>query len=434
MALARLGAAVVPARDQKLYRTFRARRGLIDAWRTRVYTSRDHRRPLVWFHAPSVGEGLQARPIMQALRTARPDVQIAYTHFSPSAEEFSKSLNAELVGYLPFDSLSDMRALVDMLAPSAMMFVKLDVWPNLVRALHERNAPVGLLSGTMAPRSARQGALAGLVLREAYRTLSTVGVIDAADAERLIHVGVDRARVHVTGDTRFDQVWERARAVDRTSAALRALHSPRPKVVAGSTWPSDQRVLFRAWRDVHAKFPDAQLVIAPHEPSKQHLAELVADCKRLNLSHTWLTSLLPSHRVTERLPSIGRPFSAAETDVIIIDTVGVLGDAYALADIAYVGGGFRAAGLHSVLEPAAYGVPVMFGPAFDMSREARLLIAARGAQSIIDAAEMAATFAEWLDDSMDRAEWGARARQFVEQGRGAAERSLQLVLAEIPDR
>ena len=389
----------------------------------------------MWFHAPSVGEGLQARPIIEALQRARPDVQIAYSFFSPSADAFAKTLNVDIANYLPFDSEGDAQTLIDTLAPTALFFVKLDVWPKLVSVAKRNGVCVGLLSGTVAPASGRQGTLTRAILHDAYAALDAVGAIDAANGERLRGLGVAKDRLTITGDTRFDQVWQRAEGVDRNSALLRRLQSDQPTVVAGSTWPADEAVLLAAWTDVKRRIPNARLIIAPHEPTSEHLLPIVDWAREQNLSVALLGELVERDSAPtppQSHANAGSNFSSqsdsTNVDVVVVDRVGVLGDIYALADVAFVGGAFHKAGLHSVLEPAAYGVPVVFGPAYEMSREAGLLLQMDGARTVASREECAAAMADSLIIESARAHSGERARSFVESELGSADRSLQLVL------
>jgi 3-deoxy-D-manno-octulosonic-acid transferase len=239
--------------------------------------------------------------------------------------------------------------------------------------------------------------------------LDLVGSIDAADADRLIALGVRPQSIVVTGDTRYDQVWERAQRVDRASPPLAPLVAPRPTLVAGSTWPADEAVLLPAFAIVRKQLRGARLVIAPHEPTEAHLEPI----------ERWSAS--------QQLRLARLAAATADHDVVLVDRVGVLGDLYALAHAAFVGGGFHAAGLHSVLEPAAFGAPVVFGPRFTGSRDAHLLIAAGGGQSAWDSASLAQVSVAWLGDDGARQAAGTRARDVVRSGLGAAERSLQLV-------
>lgn len=414
MATARAASWLAPASAHKIARSLRARRGVVGQWEREAARRRDRTAPLVWFHAPSVGEGLQARPIAHALRAAHPAVQQAYSFFSPSAEAFAASIGADLHGYLPFDTQRAADRLLDALRPAALVFVKLDVWPVLVQRAHARGIPVALLSATLNAGSGRRGTLSRWLLHDAYRVLDAVGAIDAAHGDRLVALGVRRAALAVTGDTRFDQVHERALRADRTRAPLALLGSARPTLVAGSTWPADEAVLRPAWRALRARLPEARLLIAPHEPTEAHCAPLAAWAAAEGLT-------------LSRLTAIEQRGTVDTADVVLVDRVGVLGDLYALAQVAFVGGGFHAAGLHSVIEPAAFGVPVLFGPGHEMSREAGLLLAAGAARDPASAPALAAALAAWLGDSEARRAAGAYGRAVVDAELGATARALQLL-------
>jgi 3-deoxy-D-manno-octulosonic-acid transferase len=399
---------MLPSLDAKLLRTLRARKGIRVRYRDWAAAHRDRSRPLLWMHAPSVGEGLQARPLLELMRRRHPAVQLAYTHFSPSAAAFSQTLDVDFRDYLPFDADADMSAALDALRPTAIVYSKLDVWPTLSALAHERGIALGLVSATLASNSSRRSRLATALLGDAYSALDAVGAIDDADAARLIQLGVRSSVISVTGDTRYDQVWERAQRVDRNSPMFARLASSRPTLVAGSTWPADERVLLPAFAEARRQQPAVRLVIAPHEPTPGHLAPIEA----------WSRN--------ERLRLARLDAATASTDIVLVDRVGVLGDLYALADAAFVGGGFHDAGLHSVLEPAAFGAPVLFGPRYHGSRDARLLVMREGGRSVADVASLAAAVTGWLDPSA-RAAAGTRAKALVHDGLGAAERSLRVV-------
>lgn len=410
---AELLARTVPAgRQGKVWRSLAARNGVIDRWRTWARSHRDPARPLVWMHAPSAGEGLQARPVLELLRERRPDVQLAYSFFSPSAETLARSLAVDVADFLPFDTTQAAENMLTELRPDVLVFSKLDVWPALCATAMRRRVPTALVSATLSERSGRHGRIARALLHDTYRGLDAVGAISTQDADRLIGLGVRQEALCITGDTRYDQVWARAVAANarRDTGLLAQLRGTHPTVVAGSTWPADEAVLLPAWKLVRQAVPHARLMIAPHEPSPDHLAPI----------ERWARSAgLTSARF--------RDADAAVADVILIDTVGVLGDLYALAHAAFVGGGFHAAGLHSVLEPAAFGAPVAFGPRHHNSRDASLLVGAGGGEVVPNAARCAATLIGWLSDTGNRA--GSRARQLVEAGTGAAARSLDLVVS-----
>jgi 3-deoxy-D-manno-octulosonic-acid transferase len=409
--LARAAALLAPQNGGKLFATFRARRGIRERYEQWHRESRTLSRPLVWMHASSVGEGLQARPVLELLRAGHPELQLAYSFFSPSAEEFARSLDVDFAEYLPFDSHGDARVVLDALAPRVLAFAKLDVWPTLVAEASARGVRTALLSATLAEQSGRRSHFASAFTRDAYAMFDAVGAVDDADAIRLIQLGVREQAITVTGDTRYDQVWARAQPNASRDAFLAPLRGDRPTLVAGSTWHADERHLLEAWITVRAAVPDARLIIAPHEPTQMHLAHLEkwAAAHKLSVARV---STLPNN---------------AQSDVILVDGVGKLGDLYALADVAFVGGGFHSAGLHSVLEPAAYGVPVLFGPRHEKSRDAASIIAEDAGGSVTDYTAIAARLEALLTRPDTRAAEGARARGIVEKGLGASARSLELV-------
>ncbi|MFL5489628.1 MAG: 3-deoxy-D-manno-octulosonic acid transferase [Gemmatimonadaceae bacterium] len=400
----------VPSGNSKFRRGLSARRGLIGRYEQWARASRDAARPLVWFHAPSVGEGLQALPVIELLRARSPDVQIAYTFYSPSAEHFSRSVKSDFADYLPFDTFAHSRAIVSALRPTVLIFSKLDIWPALTETACAARVSVGVISATLPESSGRRSVFARALLGDAYRAIDRVGAIDESDAERLREQGVRSDRVSVTGDTRYDQVWLRAKRAP--SPLVQSLRSARPTLVAGSTWPSDEEHLLSAWTRIRDKIPDARLIIAPHElnPAHLHAIESWARGRRLSIA-----------RVHEN--------DAPHADVILVDRFGILGDLYALADVAYVGGGFHSAGVHSVLEPAAFGAPVLFGPRHERSRDAVKLIEARAGAAVTGAVDLSIRLSDWLGSIQARDTAAANARSMVQDGLGAAERSFDLVTA-----
>lgn len=404
-----LTAALLPASEAKWARTIRARRGAADRWRA-FGPHRDPNRPLAWLHAPSVGEGLQALPVVQRLGQLAEPPQIAVSWYSASAETFAPRFGADFADYLLFDTAAHAHTALDALRPSALVFAKLDVWPVLTETAAQRGVPLGMIAATVRPGSGRSRPLARALLRDAYAALDLVGAIASDDADRLVALGVRPSAVRVTGDSRYDQVWERAHRPPSSAPWRQALADGRPTLVAGSTWPSDEAVLLKAWSALRRRVPEARLVIAPHEPSTAHLAPIRAWAEAEGLGLATLDS-----------PDL------ANADVVLVDRVGVLGDLYGIATAAFVGGGFHAAGLHSALEPAAFGVPVLFGPRHGQSQDALRLISGHGAQGVTAAGDLTAVLGTWLSDPAAATVSGAAARDVVHSGLGAAERSTALV-------
>jgi 3-deoxy-D-manno-octulosonic-acid transferase len=399
--------------EGKLARGIRGRAGVLERMEAWARAHRDPERPLVWFHAPSVGEGLQARAVVEAFRARRPDAQVAYTFFSPSAQAFARTVRADFADYLPLDLPADVNRALDALRPSVIAFSKTDVWPVLTREAKARRVRLAMLSGTLPAASSRLRGPARALLAPAYRRLDAVAAISAEDAARFGALGVPAERRTVMGDARFDQVWARAAAADRDSPLLRPFAGiAGVTLVAGSTWPEDEERLVPALARLRSANHPLRLILVPHEPTPAHLARSIVLLADAGFS--------PVQRLSEV------EAGAAPGEAVLVDRVGVLGDLYALADVAYVGGGWGTAGLHSVLEPAAFGVPVIFGPRHANAREAAGLIAAGGALELAEDATPGA-IAPVLADPTRRRAAGDAARRYVEAGLGAADAGAALI-------
>jgi 3-deoxy-D-manno-octulosonic-acid transferase len=270
-------------------------------------------------------------------------------------------------------------------------------------------------------------------LEASYRRLDAVGAVSREDGLRYERLGVPPGRIRATGDARFDQVWQRTEdrglyelrgdpaASDRVPAGLRPiwerLRDPeRFTLVAGSTWPADEKALlppFTVLRNRHR----VRLVVAPHEPTASHLEALERQLDRQALRHARLSALLAA--------------GAAPPEVVVVDRLGILADLYAVADAAYVGGGFGTAGLHSVVEPAALGVPVLFGPRHGSAREAGELAASGGGSMVESAGDLEARLRAFIADPATTHAAGERARSYVRSQTGAAGRNAELVLSHL---
>jgi 3-deoxy-D-manno-octulosonic-acid transferase len=393
----------------------RGRRASLPGLRQWAAAHRDDARPLLWLHAPSVGEALMAQAILAAARERAPHVQAVFTFFSPSAERMAGRVGADWHGYLPWDRHADVRAALDAVRPSCIAFVRTEIWPVLARAARARGSGVALVNAVLGEGSSRTGRMARAVLGPAYRSLDAVGAASVEDARLLPLLGVPPERISVAGDARFDQVWHRVHALHRDRPLLRMLSAgPGLRLVAGSTWPADEARLVAALAGRRAAGSGWRLIVAPHEPSPAHLRGLERRLRAAGLTHA-------------RLPD-DHAGSVPAVDALVVDRVGLLADLYAIADAAYVGGGFGDAGLHSVVEPAALGVPAVFGPRHGNAREAARLAAAGGGFVVSDAAALGAALDRLRRDPACRARAASAARAFVEQHTGGAGRNADLLL------
>lgn len=380
--------------------------------------------PLVWLHGASAGELLGAAPAIRGLRGARSGsrtggrAQLVVTHGSPSGRAALAWLDPDHSGPPPLDLAPDCDAALAAVRPGLLVFAKLDVWPGLVAAAARAGVPAALINGTVRDGSRRSGAVARRLFRASYARLDAVGAATPEDARRLAALGVRPGALAVTGDAAFDLALERAdRACADGSAAsfraaLGAAGGAALRLIAGSTWPADERALLDAAAAVgRGGGPGWQLVIAPHEPTTAHVDALVALCAARG-----------EHVV--RWSEIGAAAAEPDASVIVFDEVGRLAELYAAGDAAYVGGGLGGTGLHNVLEPAAAGLPVVFGPRHDRA-DARALAAAGG--GLVSPAGALADTLTGLARPPRRRHHARAARAFVEAGAGAAARTADLL-------
>ncbi|MBX6363475.1 MAG: hypothetical protein IRZ00_06375 [Gemmatimonadetes bacterium] len=398
----------------KLARGIQGRSGAVERLEAWAARERDRRRRLVWVHAPSVGEALMAQAIVAALRARAPDLQLAFTFFSPSAERMAGRVGADVHDYLPWDIPADVERALAALAPAALAWVRTEAWPLLSAAAAARGARQALVNAVLPAGSSRLRAPSRLLLGPTYRRLDAVGAVSADDARRFSRLGVPLERTRVTGDARFDQVWRRVQALDREAPLIRRLRDPAAlTLVAGSTWGPDEEHLVPALAAAR-RAARWRLVVAPHEPDEAHFAPLEARLDAAGLAHARLARLEAA--------------AGALPDVVVVDRVGVLADLYAVADVAYVGGGFHAAGLHSVVEPAALGVPVLFGPRHQNAREAAELERAGGGLAVRDGEALAAALRGLAADAAQRAARGEAAVAYVRSRLGGAAANAKLLL------
>jgi 3-deoxy-D-manno-octulosonic-acid transferase len=416
-ATARVASGLAPALSllsPKFAAGHRGRHGAaerLSAWASR---SRDPARPLVWFHASSVGEGLQGESVLHELRRRCPAAQYVYTHFSPSAASLARRLPVDVADYLPYDLPRPVETLLHSLAPDLLVFSKLDLWPELAVRAAVRGTLVAMVAATVSPGSGRLRWPARALLRAGYEAVGAAAAVSNEDAERLARLGVSPERIQVLGDPRYDSVVDRIAGVSAEEPLLRFGRGA-PTLVAGSTWPEDESVLLGAFARVRAKHPAARLVLVPHEPTERHLLGTERTAARLGLP-------APLRMSGARDP----------VPLLLVDRVGALARLYGAGTMAYVGGGFGRAGLHSVLEPAAWGLPVSFGPRWRESRDAATLLQGGASRALtgrgdLAVEELVGIWCGWIEREDERETAGERARKLVERGRGASARSAELL-------
>jgi 3-deoxy-D-manno-octulosonic-acid transferase len=399
-----LGFRVFGLLNGKARRGIEGRRGLFEQVEAKV-SGWKAGSPRVWIHASSMGEFEQAKPIISMLKERRPDVLIAATFFSPSGYEHSRKYReADLISYIPFDSPWNARRFVGALNPTVAVVMRYDLWPNHVHALRDAGIPAILANATIRAGGVRNMPVFRGYYRELYDQLTAILTVTGRDREACLGYGVTRPNVEAVGDTRYDQVARRCEESRKKRLVPEEVLRGKTVIVIGSSWEADERLLLPAFEEYCAERPDILVILVPHEPTEDHLAELEA-------------------RIEGRLSSIrfSQLVSYNGERVVIVDSVGILVSLYQYAHLVYVGGGFGA-GVHNVLEPAVYGVPVMIGPNHRNSNEAMELIARDAVVTVDGDAAVRDALRPLFSDPGLRDRMGKTALSFVNERRGATAR------------
>lgn len=375
-------------------------------WRKRLQQYRNPGKPVYWFHAASLGEFEQGRPLIEEIKKQQPGCTVVLTFYSPSGYEVRKNYReADLICYLPLDTSYNAREFIRLIRPDAVFFIKYEYWFFFLKLLHENNIPVYLISAIFRQNQAFFSWY-GYWFRNKLRFVKHFFLQDQPSARLLNAIGF---RNHtVSGDTRFDRV----RAITGSAvniAIARAFTSGDFCLVAGSTWPRDEEILARL---INETGPEIKMILAPHEIHQHHISRLASQIKKKCVLFS---------------EAGGKTLSGYQ--VLIVDNIGMLSSLYQYGHVAYIGGGFGA-GIHNILEPAANGLPVIFGPNYGKFREAADLIGAGGAFSINQYDELKSTILALRYDKQKHAECSRIASRYVTENTGATQKILKEVFAE----
>lgn len=350
----------------------------------------------IWIHAASLGEFEQARPIVEEIKEKYPEHALLVTFFSPSGYEIRKDYQlATVVCYLPLDSKANARKFIAAINPTLAIFIKYEFWPNLLNELKRVEVPTILVSGILREKQLFFQWYGGF-MRESLKAFHHFFVQDKNSKELLNSINFEN--VTISGDTRFDRV-SKILQQDNTIDFIDEFKNNQYTIVAGSTWPEDEALL------VHYINNDAleneKFIIAPHNMKEAAILELQ------QLIHK--KTVLYSEKGNENLK---------ECAVFIIDTVGILTKIYAAADVAYVGGGLKT-GLHNILEPATFGIPVVIGNTYDKFKEAIDLVEIGGCISIKNQEEFTKNLLHLKNDEGIRKRTGNSNKKYIEDNLGA---------------
>ena len=392
--------------DKKAKRAIRGRRGLFTRLEQQVAKLPQNAKR-IWFHSSSMGEFEQAKPIIAELKKRRPDVQIIVSFFSPSGYEHSLSYKlADIITYLPFDSSSYAKRFVELIRPSAAVIVRYDVWPNHVWALQDAGVPTFIANATLRQSTARALPFFKQFHRMIYDRINFILTVSESDKEAFVSFGLLRPIVNVIGDTRYDQVWRR-RAESKLRHVLdEKILSGKKVLVIGSSWKEDEEAILPACISLIEQHRDFFIILVPHEPTVENL-------ERIETGINGYASSIRFSNLNEY----------KNERVILIDSVGILMAVYQYAHLAFVGGSFRN-GVHNVLEPAAYGIPVLFGPKYENSQEAQEMLRKDAALMGNTGEEIRGHIHRLLTEDKYEKKFGENAEAFVRSHTGATERFL----------
>lgn len=345
----------------------------------------------IWFHFASLGEFEQGRPVLEAIKIEQPQQKIIVTFFSPSGYEIRKNYALADVFYLPLDTASNAKKFIDLVNPKQAIFTKYEFWYHYFKTLNDRKIPLYLISGIFRPNQAFFKWYGGFY-RNILKNVSHFFVQNNDSITLLNSIGI--TAVSLSGDTRFDSVYENAKNPKKIELIEKFCGNSNV-FIAGSTWLPDEKLLV----SLIEKYPDWKVIIAPHEVDEQHINEI--------------EKLFPT---ATKFSSFNTQYAIRNTNILIIDNIGMLSSLYQYAKVAYIGGGFGA-GIHNTLEAAAFGLPVIFGPKYDKFQEAKDLIAIGAAKSIENEKELLKAFEHFKVNEIAAAD----AKRYVEEKKGATE-------------
>ena len=386
---------------------------------TEVKKNLPDNRKLILIHCASAGEFEAARPVLSAIKKRLPDASVHVTCFSPSGlKPISKAEDVDSYSYLPFDDFISIQRLFRILNPSSLMVVKHDVWPNLVWTAARRKIPTLWINANLHEKSKRLGWISRGFNRAFLSRLNAVLTVDDSHAERLASL-ISPKIIEVVGDSRYDRTMDRMKRAEPEAEKIlpSAWFEGKKVLVGGSTWGPDQRILIPAFARLKKEHPELYLILVPHEPHPHFLADTEYYLRGYGLNP------IRYSQVNGSLPA---------SDVLVVDKVGILAMLYRAAWVAYIGGAFGE-GVHSVLEPAVYGLPLFFGPKYYMSHEAEYLVQRGAAHSVNSTEELENRLRLYLEDDQTWQVAAQESMRVVESGLGATERiveRLQELLAD----
>lgn len=393
-----LGIAIASLFNEKVKKMWRGEREAIQTLRQKV----DPNAQYVWFHAASLGEFEQGRPLMERIRKQHPEYKILLTFFSPSGYEVRKDYEgADIITYMPIDTIRNAQRFLRAVRPVMAFFIKYEFWYNYLHILKHRNVPTYSVSSIFRP-----GQIFfkwyGVHYKHVLNCFTKFFVQNEQSRQLLSQIGIDC--VEVTGDTRFDRVLK-IRDDAKQLPIVEAFRDGKQVFIAGSSWQPDEDIFIPFFNE----HKDWKLIIAPHVIGEDHLQQILSKLNRKTVRYTQTTAE-----------------EAQQAECLIIDCFGLLSSIYNYGDVTYVGGGFGV-GIHNVVEAAVWNKPVIFGPNNQRFMEARDLISAEGGFEITSATDFNALMQRFIDEEDYRLNCGTKAGAYVVSRAGVADKILNSV-------
>lgn len=355
----------------------------------------------IWFHAASLGEYEQGLPVIEKIKIQYPSHKIIVTFFSPSGYEVRKNNTvADVTVYLPLDTKSNAKKFIKLARPEMAFFIKYEFWPNYLNELKQQEIKTYLISGIF-----RENQMFfkwyGSFYRNALKTFDYFFVQNEKSKKLIQSIGFNN--VKISGDTRFDRVvsiLERDNSLD----FIKEFKDNKITIVIGSSWPKDENILIEY---INQSSEDVKFIIAPHNIKQEQIINLTSQITK--------STVLYSEKEGKKL---------SEFQIFIIDTIGILTKIYSYGDIAYVGGGFGNPGVHNILEPSTFGLPIVIGPNYSHFAEATALVNMQGCNSISNFDELKEIFDLLLQNEDERLEKGHICSTFVQMNKGATDKII----------
>lgn len=388
--------------NHKLKLFTEGRKSVFDKLETEIDPASEY----LWFHAASLGEFEQALPIIEELKKEFPKYKILITFFSPSGYENKKNHPlADVITYLPLDTKKNAQRFLDIVNPEIAFFIKYEIWPNFLTELKNQNIKSILVSGAFRKDQIYFKPYGGF-MRKALSNFDHFFIQNEASAELLKSIGFNN--ITLSGDTRFDRVSRQIQYNNNLDFAEEFINN-KTCLVAGSTWPEDEEILFPLINKTSAEI---KIIIAPHEIKEEKIKELEQKIKKKTIRY--------SERENQDLENF---------DVLILDTIGLLGKVYSYAHIAYVGGAVGNTGLHNILEPATFGIPVIIGKNYKNFPEAIRLRQLAGLFSVENSEEFLEVTEKLISNEHFRRKTGMISGHFINSNTGATKSVINYIKA-----